>query len=353
MESGSPELMQKIEDELEDLNRAAEEVNKFEVLLEEVKENYQRALQSAIYTKNSIKKRLGSCVEKARPYYEAKKEEQNILDDKEESARLLVRAKSLLDKVRKEVDQIEGEVLVDSRGFSPERLVRLNEATIKLDESTEEMIKCEEKVRSLEKKHHEIKQNLSRLHHHQKNNIKRATEYFECCAELDCTLQCWKTKTEVVQINICEAKEKYKTAMKNLEEISNSVHQTRGSQSKEHGTDESNNNLGYEEIDAKLHPTSIQLLNIPPVDSVKDRYPSLRRESRGQSLILYPDYNPPDKTSVCLDEEGYSHLSRDLQAILDRFLTPGELEGLEGGLDLESNDGLQVPEQDGEKKEIQ
>lgn len=39
----------------------------------------------------------------------------------------------MLDNIREEVDQIEGEVLVDSRGISPERLMRLNEATIEVE----------------------------------------------------------------------------------------------------------------------------------------------------------------------------------------------------------------------------
>ncbi len=60
-----------MQEELEKLNCCTDEINRLEVQLDEANLVFRRLLSDSTHHLKALHTRLGSCIEKARPYYEA------------------------------------------------------------------------------------------------------------------------------------------------------------------------------------------------------------------------------------------------------------------------------------------
>jgi SH3-domain binding protein 5 len=60
-----------VQEELEKLNSCTDEINRLEVQLDEANLVFRRLLSDSTHHLKALHTRLGSCIEKARPYYEA------------------------------------------------------------------------------------------------------------------------------------------------------------------------------------------------------------------------------------------------------------------------------------------
>ncbi|XP_005945047.1 SH3 domain-binding protein 5-like [Haplochromis burtoni] len=67
------ELDPRIQEELEHLNQASEEINKLELQLDDARSSYRRILTDSARKLNAQGSQLGACIDKARPYYEARR----------------------------------------------------------------------------------------------------------------------------------------------------------------------------------------------------------------------------------------------------------------------------------------
>ncbi|KAG8212768.1 hypothetical protein J437_LFUL019729, partial [Ladona fulva] len=65
------DLDPRIQIELEKLNNATDEINRLETELDEANTNFRLLLNNSTHRLNLSAKKLGSCIKKARPYYEA------------------------------------------------------------------------------------------------------------------------------------------------------------------------------------------------------------------------------------------------------------------------------------------
>lgn len=82
----SDEHLKRVQVELDKLNYANESINSLELELEESKREYLMTMQESEEELTILEKRLGSCVEKAKPYYEARIE---LNDAKEKYLKVL------------------------------------------------------------------------------------------------------------------------------------------------------------------------------------------------------------------------------------------------------------------------
>lgn len=73
-------LDQRVQFELERLNTATELINKLEIELDEARSNFRLLLSESSQKINQLAKKLGSHVEKARPYYEARMKAKELED---------------------------------------------------------------------------------------------------------------------------------------------------------------------------------------------------------------------------------------------------------------------------------
>ena len=65
------DLDPRVQDELEKLNQFTDEINQLELQLEEASGLFRTLLTDSTHHLKAMSKKLGPCIEKARPYYEA------------------------------------------------------------------------------------------------------------------------------------------------------------------------------------------------------------------------------------------------------------------------------------------
>uniref|UniRef100_A0AAV2K4Z5 SH3 domain-binding protein 5 n=1 Tax=Knipowitschia caucasica TaxID=637954 RepID=A0AAV2K4Z5_KNICA len=75
------ELDPRIQEELEHLNQASDEINKLELQLDDARSSYRRILTDSARKLNAQGSALGACIEKARPYYEARRLAKEVSHD--------------------------------------------------------------------------------------------------------------------------------------------------------------------------------------------------------------------------------------------------------------------------------
>ncbi|KAM7142422.1 SH3 domain-binding protein 5-like isoform 2-T4 [Molossus nigricans] len=167
------ELDPRIQEELEHLNQASEEINQVELQLDEARTTYRRILQESARKLNTQGSHLGSCIEKARPYYEAR-------------------------RLAKEVNEAEEERLRGEREH--QRVTRLCQ-------------QAEARVQALQK-------TLRRA-------IGKSRPYFELKAQFSQILEEHKAKVTELEQQVAQAKTRYSVALRNLEQISEQIHERR------------------------------------------------------------------------------------------------------------------------------
>ncbi|XP_045246361.2 SH3 domain-binding protein 5-like isoform X3 [Macaca fascicularis] len=125
------ELDPRIQEELEHLNQASEEINQVELQLDEARTTYRRILQESARKLNTQGSHLGSCIEKARPYYEARRLAKEAQQETQKAALRYERAVSMHNAAREMVFVAEQGVMADKNRLDPTWQEMLNHATCK------------------------------------------------------------------------------------------------------------------------------------------------------------------------------------------------------------------------------
>lgn len=126
------ELDPRIQEELEHLNQASEEINQVELQLDEARTTYRRILQESARKLNTQGSHLGSCIEKARPYYEARRLAKEAQQETQKAALRYERAVSMHNAAREMVFVAEQGVMADKNRLDPTWQEMLNHATCKV-----------------------------------------------------------------------------------------------------------------------------------------------------------------------------------------------------------------------------
>ncbi|XP_075865377.1 SH3 domain-binding protein 5-like isoform X3 [Microcebus murinus] len=197
------ELDPRIQEELEHLNQASEEINQVELQLDEARTTYRRILQESARKLNTQGSHLGSCIEKARPYYEARRLAKEAQQETQKAALRYERAVSMHNAAREMVFVAEQGVMADKNRLDPTWQEMLNHATCK----------AEARVQSLQK-------TLRRA-------IGKSRPYFELKAQFSQILEEHKAKVTELEQQVAQAKTRYSVALRNLEQISEQIHARR------------------------------------------------------------------------------------------------------------------------------
>ncbi|EPY77639.1 hypothetical protein CB1_001221017 [Camelus ferus] len=120
-----------MKEELEHLNQASEEINQVELQLDEARTTYRRILQESARKLNTQGSHLGSCIEKARPYYEARRLAKEAQQETQKAALRYERAVSMHNAAREMVFVAEQGVMADKNRLDPTWQEMLNHATCK------------------------------------------------------------------------------------------------------------------------------------------------------------------------------------------------------------------------------
>uniref|UniRef100_A0A672M936 SH3 domain-binding protein 5 n=1 Tax=Sinocyclocheilus grahami TaxID=75366 RepID=A0A672M936_SINGR len=151
------ELDPRIQEELERLNEASEEINKMELELQEVRSSHRRMMSESVLKLKAKSSELGSCIEKARPYYEARRKAKEAQQETQKAALSFERAVSMHLAAREMVHVAE-QGLTAVKTLDPTWQEMLNHATSKVCQfSLQHILSSSEHVQNMFLQEHKSK----------------------------------------------------------------------------------------------------------------------------------------------------------------------------------------------------
>ncbi|XP_074659640.1 uncharacterized protein LOC141912295 [Tubulanus polymorphus] len=310
-----PEADPEVETELEILNSAATEINSLELKLDGARGHFQKLHEEATLAIRQLKAKLGRCVGKARPFYEAKSEAKQAQQATQEAARKFRRAISLYDAAKETISLAEDRFQsVDTREFDSAWQQALSNATVRLFEAECEKSWSEEEHRHQMGRLAEVEIKVNLLQKQETKNIAKARIYFETKAMYEENLLKMKRTIEELQTSIASAKTRYRKSLLNLERISEQRHLQKNL-----------NNFKYDLVsDGDSHDSldAILRLSIGSGSTCTSRSDSISMQSWQSDLDLESPSGGGSKPD-CDGNGGAAGASSILQAIDQLQLTTG------------------------------
>ncbi|XP_048850385.1 SH3 domain-binding protein 5-like [Brienomyrus brachyistius] len=222
------ELDPRIQEELEQLNQASVEINQLELQLDEARSSYRKILTDSARKLNTQGSQLGMCIEKARPYYEARRQAKEAQQETQKAALRYERAVSMHTAAREMVYVAEQGLLADRNTLDPTWQEMLNHATAKVNEAEEERLRSEREHQRVTQLCQEAEARVQTLQKNLKRVIVKSKPYFELKAQLNHFLEEHKSKVVRLEERVSKVKTRYSVALRNLEQISEQIHAQRG-----------------------------------------------------------------------------------------------------------------------------
>ncbi|XP_071389991.1 SH3 domain-binding protein 5-like [Centroberyx affinis] len=222
------ELDPRIQEELEHLNQASDEINKLELQLDDARSSYRRILTDSARKLNAQGSQLGTCIEKARPYYEARRLAKEAQQETQKAALRYERAVSMHTAAREMVYVAEQGLLADRNTLDPTWQEMLNHATSKVNEAEEERLRSEREHQRVTQLCQDAEARVQTLQKALKKVILKSKPYFELKAQFNHILEEHKAKVVQLEERVVKVKTRYSVALRNLEQISEQIHAQRG-----------------------------------------------------------------------------------------------------------------------------
>ncbi|XP_064205285.1 SH3 domain-binding protein 5-like [Anguilla rostrata] len=224
----SEELDPRIQEELEHLNQASEEINALELQLDEARSSYRRILTDSARKLNAQASQLGTCIEKARPYYEARRLAKEAQQETQKAALRYERAVSMHAAAREMVYVAEQGLMADRNTMDPTWQEMLNHATCKVNEAEEERLRSAQEHQRVTQQCQQAEARVHGLHNSLRRTILKSKPYFELKAQLNQVLEEHKSRVLLLEERVSKVKTHYSIALRNLEQISEQIHAQRG-----------------------------------------------------------------------------------------------------------------------------
>lgn len=230
------ELDPRIQEELEHLNEASAEINKLELQLDDARSGYRKILTESARKLNAQSSQLGGCIEKARPYYEARRLAKEAQQETQKAALSYERAVSMHTAAREMVYVAEQGLMADGKNtLDPTWQEMLNHATSKVNEAEEERLRSEREHMRVTHACQEAEARVQMLQKSLKRVILKSKPYFELKAQFNHILEEHKSKVLQLEQHVAKVKTRYSIALRNLEQISEQIHAQRGRDQAEGG----------------------------------------------------------------------------------------------------------------------
>ncbi|PAV80726.1 hypothetical protein WR25_03320 [Diploscapter pachys] len=221
-----PKHMNMVHEELEKLNIATEVINKLEVQLDSARINFREIQGTWSERLKELSKKYNSAIQKARPYYEAKAQERKLRDESQRAAERFERATSLLGVAKQQVNLTQ-DSLSRQTAVPPECYEVLNHHTRRVSEAEQERKAAEEEHRTITEKMHELSETIKKMEKDNRASIKKSRNYFEQRLEFTRVLEKQKELILRLESEVRQKKSDYNTSLRNLERISDSIHEQR------------------------------------------------------------------------------------------------------------------------------
>ncbi|UJR31023.1 hypothetical protein I4U23_018532 [Adineta vaga] len=223
------ELDPRIQIELDRLNYANEAINHLELQLDEARKTLQELLEISHEELAQLEKSIGSAVIKSRSYYEARIKLR-------EAKEVLTKAKHRFERAQalhvaaKELAIISADH-ADEAGISSENAIAWSEtyrqAVEKAGDAEKEKYLADFDQQRAERVYFEIEMLVEKLEKDSRKSINKSKPYYEKKVEFNKELEFHKRKVFGLENCVNEAKMQYQQSLKNLERISNEIHEQR------------------------------------------------------------------------------------------------------------------------------
>ncbi|XP_030387424.1 SH3 domain-binding protein 5 homolog [Scaptodrosophila lebanonensis] len=297
------ELDPQIQIELENLNSATDEINKLEIELEEANSTFRILLNESTRRLKLSSKKLGNCIEKARPYYEAMEKAREAQIQCQQAAVKFQRANEIHTAAKETVALAEQRFMSNSHEWQFDNAWQemLNHATQKVMDAEKQKADCHAEHQRRTRVFHSAEQKVQQLEDRFRRSINKSRPYFEEKQVCQDQLQTQKNRIQELQQQVATAKTTYSTALRNLERISEDIHRQRGDYP---GLSGSPPPPGLREpgVGAELNtPTSTTLPSLPDfqLELEKCDYPSIA----GSQMSLGGDRAAQHPTSTETEDE--------------------------------------------------
>ncbi|VDD97229.1 unnamed protein product [Enterobius vermicularis] len=221
-----PKHLNRVHEELEKLNIATDVINKLEMQLDAARTKFREIQTTWSQKLNDLSKKYGSAIAKGRPYYEAKLEERRLREEAQNAAIRFERANSM-HAVAKQQVKLTQDSLNRQKTIEPECLEVLNHHIQRVNEAEKERIAAEEAHRAISVKMAECSARIATMQKENGRAIKKSRHYFEQRVQFAKVLENQKRFILELETEVRQKKFDYTTSLRNLEQISDSIHEER------------------------------------------------------------------------------------------------------------------------------
>uniref|UniRef100_A0A1L8DMU9 Putative btk-associated sh3-domain binding protein sab n=1 Tax=Nyssomyia neivai TaxID=330878 RepID=A0A1L8DMU9_9DIPT len=224
------DLDPRIQIELENLNTATDEINKLEIELEEANTTFRILLNESTRRLKLLSKKLGGCIEKARPYYDALDSARIAQIECQKAAVKFQRANEIHAAAKETVALAEQRFMSNSHEWQFDNAWQemLNHATIKVMDADNQKAESNAEHQRKAIIFNAAEQKVQQLEERLKRNIHKSRPYFEEKQICKDQLETQKGRIQELQSLVQVAKTSYSNALRNLETISEEIHKQRG-----------------------------------------------------------------------------------------------------------------------------
>lgn len=221
------EMDPRVQEELERLNKSSQQINSLETSLTKARNDYRNLLQNISVELKAVEKQLGSCVKKARPYYEARSK---YHVEKELALRASERFEHAVSRhgAAREMVTVAEASLATSKNCRPDEKIAwaemLNSATEKVNSAEKERLDAFEEHTHRLKSFQVQERQMTRLQKSLKRHILNSKPYFQLKSERMKNVDDKRTVVTSLDQNLILAKSDYAAALRTLETISEQIH---------------------------------------------------------------------------------------------------------------------------------
>ncbi|KAM8922435.1 SH3 domain-binding protein 5 isoform 2-T2 [Lycaon pictus] len=232
------EVDPRIQGELEKLNQSTDDINRRETELEDARQKFRSVLVEATVKLDELVKKIGKAVEDSKPYWEARRVARQAQLEAQKATQDFQRATEVLRAAKETISLAEQRLLEDDkRQFDSAWQEMLNHATqradvccrLKVMEAEQTKTRSELVHKETAARYNAAMGRMRQLEKKLKRAINKSKPYFELKAKYYVQLEQLKKTVDDLQAKLALAKGEYKTALKNLEMISDEIHERRRS----------------------------------------------------------------------------------------------------------------------------
>ncbi|XP_055684798.1 SH3 domain-binding protein 5 isoform X1 [Lutzomyia longipalpis] len=247
VDSNTP-LDPRVQVELEKLNSATDDINKFEVELDEAKSEFRRLLAESVEKIKQSAHKLGNSIETAKPYYEARLYASQLAKETQLASANYEKARSV-HAAAKEMVYLAEQGLGEKSTLDTACQEMLSHAASRVNQSQLECTDTRNVLKICELKQEVANNRVAKLQAQLKSAIRSSSmnirrnlllinllayqrelcclPYYETRANYNGLLKSQKQRVNDLESKVADAKMTYNEALKNLEKISEEIHKMR------------------------------------------------------------------------------------------------------------------------------